>query len=145
MSLYYKICLVNSPQLEKINRRLRSIQRSKQRTLDKTRREAAQRSELLSRLAAVADKHVTLTANMRSLHNNHLLLKDAEPFGMTLGVGEGGDDDGEKHKDRATWQIGRIGYLNWQTGRLVTDESVGLVTKELDQVASLDDLRKLLG
>ena len=107
-------------------------------------KEAEQRRGVLAYLRNAADKHVTLSANLRSLHNNHLQLKEADPFAISLQE-TSNNDSTHAHRDKALWQFGRIGYLNWQTGRLVKDESVGLVTREFDGIASLHDLHDFGG
>ncbi|TIB12692.1 hypothetical protein E3P92_02504 [Wallemia ichthyophaga] len=127
--------------LEKINRRLRAVERGKKRTVDRSLAQSTHRKALLAQLASVADRHVTLAANVRSMHSSHLLLKDAEPFGVVLG---GAQDPQDSQHSSHPWQSGRIGYLNWQTSRLVSDEGVGFVKGQLEHVAAVGDLQRLL-
>ncbi|EIM20819.1 Mis12-domain-containing protein [Wallemia mellicola] len=120
-------------QLEKLNRKLRSECRQKENAIEKQRREAKERETIIENITTLADKHITLTANLKSLHNNLIALKEVDPFQVTLPNTKSGDD-------LAIWQIGRIGYINWQSNRLIKDESVSKITSEFNSIANIDDL-----
>lgn len=119
--------------MEKLNRKLRSECKQKETAIEKQRREAKERETIIENITTLADKHITLTANLKSLHNNLISLKEVDPFQVTLPNTKSGDD-------LAIWQIGRIGYINWQSNRLIKDESVSKITSEFNSIANIDDL-----
>ena len=93
--------------------------------------------ELFENVRNLNDKHLTISTSLKVLNENLINLKDSQPFETKFNYDNA-------NNDRNLYELGRIGYLNWQIQRILKDENVTKVQNDLNKVSNLEKLKSLI-